>query len=959
MSKISKLINKFNSGELSKLVHSRVDFNKREGGAAVLENFIPLIQGPITSRSGTVYCASSFNNRCGLIPFEYSVDQAYMIEVSANMFRYIKNHAIITRTVGTATAYAKSTNSAVSSITAATPSVVTLAAGHTISANDHFSFSGVGGTQAAYLNNKAFIAQTVDATHINTFKRNAQESTVTATYGFPATYTYTAASDFVIKGPRFTLAAHGLITGDVVLLSGITGGGDLATALNSAYYRVMKVDADNFDLFTLTSGGAVDTSAIADTTITGNVFTWVGTWHPYSQTDLFPTATPSIMALGYTQSTNTLFLANKAKVQMTLTRSDDDSWVYAPYRTYDGPYLNNNITTTTMVVTAGTDDLVASAVTGVNDGAGFTQDDVGRDIRVLITSTASAWAYGTIVAVKSTTTADIAIEAASGTIGYLSGVRTWRLGVWGGTNGYPSTVSFYQDRLCWSGRTAYPERVDMSMSGVYNRYNPTSPNPDIAVTDAMTYCFGLSQDATDECAISISLLSNEVNYIRWIAGTEKGLVIGTAGGEWLVSASQGAALTPTNASAVLIAPYGSAPIQPVRISSGLIHAQRSCKKARALSHAETVDGYSSTDITLSSEHILDSGVCSMTYQKEPWSVIWMVRDDGVLASCTYDESESALGWARHTIAPYVGPSSTAFVECVASIPDPAGDRNDVYMIVKRIYSGVTTRTIEYFGREFITDYESGIMDSVCLDASYTVSDTSSNTITASWLASKIATVVADGQEFDSLTGNGSGVFAVTGGLAYRNLCVGAPFTAKYEGLEILPTGDRAPQGVGKIKRLNQAVIKLYKSLYGRMGRHTDHVDLIPRFTTKIISGISISTVGIITTTTPHGFKTGDIVLIYGIVGTAGTDASGGLNGETYKVSYVSGTTFSLRTMAGVIVPTTGKAYTGGGSVLQVCNGYREMGFPGDFDRGAQVCIEQRDPFPMTVVSVTIDLDTKE
>jgi hypothetical protein len=82
MSKASPAIGSMNAGELSPKLGARVDFAKYPAGASLLENMIPTVQGPLERRGGTrfVHEVKDPTSKVLLQPFEYSVDQAYMLE---------------------------------------------------------------------------------------------------------------------------------------------------------------------------------------------------------------------------------------------------------------------------------------------------------------------------------------------------------------------------------------------------------------------------------------------------------------------------------------------------------------------------------------------------------------------------------------------------------------------------------------------------------------------------------------------------------------------------------------------------------------------------------------------------------------------------------------------------------------------------------------------------------------
>lgn len=83
-----------------------------------------------------------------------------------------------------------------------------------------------------------------------------------------------------------------------------------------------------------------------------------------------------------------------------------------------------------------------------------------------------------------------------------------------------------------------------------------------------------------------------------------------------------------------------------------------------------------------------------------------------------------------------------------------------------------------------------------------------------------------------------------------------------------------------------------------------------------LSGITIANPGVFTTTAAHGFVVGDLVYIADVVGTTQ------VNNRTFIVNTTpTGTTFTLRTLDGVVLSTVGMtAYSSGGTVSLVGGG---------------------------------------
>ena len=77
-------MNSFNSGQMSKKTKLRLDLEKRQMGVEVLENMLIRPQGMAYRRPGTEMiddCNDVNDTNIRLIPFEYSTDDSYVIEL--------------------------------------------------------------------------------------------------------------------------------------------------------------------------------------------------------------------------------------------------------------------------------------------------------------------------------------------------------------------------------------------------------------------------------------------------------------------------------------------------------------------------------------------------------------------------------------------------------------------------------------------------------------------------------------------------------------------------------------------------------------------------------------------------------------------------------------------------------------------------------------------------------------
>lgn len=153
MPRTNKTLTNFVGGELSPLMFGRIDLPVFQKGLARCENFIALAQGGSKFRPGTTFVKHTRKNRNAiLIPFQYSDQQAYLLEASDRKFRFYKDDGIILETPLNITG-----------ITRSNPVVVTAPA-HGFSNGDEVFIDGV--TGMTELNEKYF---TVGEVTTNTF----------------------------------------------------------------------------------------------------------------------------------------------------------------------------------------------------------------------------------------------------------------------------------------------------------------------------------------------------------------------------------------------------------------------------------------------------------------------------------------------------------------------------------------------------------------------------------------------------------------------------------------------------------------------------------------------------------------------------------------------------------------------------------------------------------------------
>lgn len=233
-------------------------------------------------------------------------------------------------------------------------------------------------------------------------------------------------------------------------------------------------------------------------------------------------------------------------------------------------------------------------------------------------------------------------------------------------NGYPNSISIFENRLCFGGNKKFPNRLWMSK-----------------IDDLNNFTVGLE----DTAALDLKFNSLTQDEITWLcAGRE--LNIGTRSSEWtLGSGNQSLPVTPTQLNLKRRSEYGSSDAQGVLVNSAILFIMRQGKKVREWYLQNNQNDYLAQDLTLIAEHIIGEGVREIAVQTQPSTVIWVVCNNGDLVGLTYERETNTFAWHKHTF--------DGTVESVTVIPQE--DREDkVYLSIKKPNDAITGLNVGKF-----------------------------------------------------------------------------------------------------------------------------------------------------------------------------------------------------------------------------------------------------------------------
>jgi hypothetical protein len=533
----------------------------------------------------------------------------------------------------------------------------------------------------------------------------------------------------------FTSNAHGYANGDQLTFA-VLG----MTQINGKDYFAAAVTANTFQVIDW-NGVALNTAGFG-AFISGTVARVYKITSPYAAADL--------ALLKFTQSADVMTITHPSYAPYDLTRTSDTGW------TFTAVSIGSTISPPAGLPTA----VVSPATVGVTDyyyvvtavdangqesiASAGAHAPLAIDIRATSGSVQITWAAvvgavgynvykalpvnnglvvsGALFGYMASTVGNTSTSAVDTNITpdftVSAPVHTNPLA---GNN--PGTVTYDQQRKVYAGSNAEPETFWMSRPGQFDNFDVSSP---VQPSDAITG----------------TLVSRQVNQIKHMVSMPNGLIMLTSGGAWQVS-GVGGVLSPTTIQATPQAYNGAGDIPPLTINYEIIYVQQKGTIVRDLSYSFYTNIYTGSDLSVLSNHLFAGySLVEWTYAEEPFKIIWAVRSDGVLLALTYLKDQEVFGWSRH--------NTQGRFKSVASIPE--GQEDAVYFVVERVVEG---ESIQFIERMHTRLMPYGPEDAFFLDCALSTEPVNDSTfpvtpvILSSTGISGVQTITADNVLFDN------------------------------------------------------------------------------------------------------------------------------------------------------------------------------------------------------------------
>jgi hypothetical protein len=589
MAKVSPAISNFNGGEVGPLLSGRVDFEKYSSSCYKMERFVPTVQGPAKRMPGTRFVLpTKYQDKVSYLKrFEFSFDQAYVLEFGDQYVRFFTDRGVVL-----------GDTLDITNITNANPGVLSYT-GTDPADGDWFYVVGVEGMTE--LNGRYVQVANVNA-GANTFSLkdwfgNAIDTTGFGAYVFNGDLqkVYEIASPYAeadLTSPEGGCALSIVQSGDVLYIgcegyaprtltrSGNTSWAFATYSPTDGPFQIEPIDYKNFTLGA-SSGTGISlacTTSIFENEHVGMLFRLepVNITTPPWETNKAVTATNLRKSDGkYYEATNSATTGSVRPIHEEGTESDGAvTWEYL----HPG--------------------YVVVKVTAITDAQNATVDIIGPGI-----------APAEIVAGDDC---------------------RYRIGAWGEATGaaFPYKVAFWRDRLWWSGN----QQIYASVAGDYSSMAPDT----------------LGEILADN-AISLTLSVGTVDKIRWMTASDV-LLVGTAGSEVAVQEiTPNQVLGPENVKYEIQSAEGSREMEPALVEDAVLFVRIGGRRVIELRFDIQSDSWVPRDMNVLYPEITQSGIVEMAYQKEPDNIIWIVLANGKLLGMTYDREQNVYGWHRHPL----------------------------------------------------------------------------------------------------------------------------------------------------------------------------------------------------------------------------------------------------------------------------------------------------------------------
>lgn len=663
----------FAAGEVSPALYGKVDLQKFDSACRTLLNMIVHVEGGASNRVGLEFIGRVHDSTetTRLIEFKFNTIQTYILELSDFTMRVLRDQA-----------YVLSDDIAITAVSQADPVQVTIGS-HSLVAGQQVFVSGVGGmvelkdgfywinsTTATAINLENIFGTSIDST---SFTPYTSGGTVAPVPQFDAPW-----SQSDLAGLKFTQNA------------------DVMTVVKNNYevHNITRQDHDDWTIVQEVFGTETSTpTGLTATPIPAGAAKFLRDYVVTAIDD--ETGEESLPSTPDDANSDLSIVGNKNELVWSFVTGASKYKVYCDDNASGVFGFIGNASTNTF------DDIFIAPDYEITPPENRSPVSVSEDINITDATQANPCVLtadgtrtpepgdqvdtsgvggmtelnGNTYFVTSATSTTITLENPDGTplnsIGFGAYTSGGIAKVFEG--GFaPRCVTYHQQRRIYAGKNNSPSGFDASRTGLFSNFNVS------AILQA-------------DDAISYNLQAGDVNEVRDIQ-SQKDLFLFTSSGVWIIVTGETLVFSANNISAQETESWGVSNVRALKIGRSFLYVQDGSRVVRDLQDTLEANGFAGDELTLLAKHIFkDRQIVEWAYARDPDSIIWCVMDDGTLTALTYLRKHQIWAWSRH--------ETDGLFKSVASIPENTSEYG-VYFVVERRIVGTTgsISTMQYVER---------------------------------------------------------------------------------------------------------------------------------------------------------------------------------------------------------------------------------------------------------------------
>jgi hypothetical protein len=674
----------FAAGEITPSLYARHDLTKYQTALALCRNFFVRRYGGVSNRSGTQKVGEyDPNSNSKTFKFFFNAEESYAVIFTPLTITFEFRGEKVTLAAREITA-----------LTNANPAVVTVPS-HGYASGDEVIIRGCGGMSE--INDREFVIANVttdtfelqalhDGAAINSSDYGVYTFTGTVEKVYkvaspytseqiPTLYAYAQSADVITvthhkhKVKELSRLAHTNWTlTDVAFEPSISPphGATIATSGtgSTVRYRVTAVTKDAEESL---HGRGATSYAISNVTVAAGVVTVTATGHTFiNGEEVFLSGIVGPTAL----NDKTFAITGVAANVFNLVDFDGTglpAYVSGGTATFDSPTAYNTDTGTNKTLTI-------PAVTGAFEYNIYKQTVLTGSVFGLV---GVARAYGgAITFVDQAFIPNTAIQPPEKNTPFET------------EGNFPQVSGYASQRRFFGNTENEPERVWGTRVGQYTNLCPKG------------------QVITDNNPLEFVLNVNQVNEIRHFIENGRLLVL-TSGGEHAFFGDASGKIGPFSLGQRQFSAYGSSSVAPVAAGANVLFIEGRTGLVQDIVWSDDRAGFAPVDRSIFAAHLFENhSIVAAAFQRVPDSILWCVRDDGILVGMTYLTEHEIAGWHQSV--------TDGRILDVCVVPEEKEDT--VYLMVERTINGQTRKFHEKLARRNVSEVE----DYVFVDCSVTI-----------------------------------------------------------------------------------------------------------------------------------------------------------------------------------------------------------------------------------------------